>query len=42
MGIGFCWYDQTHKQVYKKQIHSGYNQVGGSKSIAHQYRDYDS
>jgi hypothetical protein len=23
MGIGFCQPNQTHKQVYRKQVHSG-------------------
>ncbi len=37
MGIGFCWPNQTYKQVYPKQIHFGSNrlcnQVGGSITL---------
>jgi len=25
VGIGFCWPNQTYKQVYQKQIHFGNN-----------------
>jgi hypothetical protein len=44
MGIEFCWPNQTHKQIYKKQVHFGINslhQVGGNKGIAHQYNGRD-
>ncbi len=45
MGIGFCQPNQTHKQVYWKQVHLGSyqlrHQVGGSKGIAHKYNSCD-
>jgi len=39
VGTKFCRPNQTHRQVYREQIHSGSNwlrhQMGGSKGIAH-------